>query len=125
MIFEGVIDYIVIDVVHFTSTTGKVYLFSPISEGTQTAEVGNSTFSQMEGNPFYFIHIGDHVFEIYNSAALIIRRCDFTDITSYNKGAVIFAGQSNVIVTITGSNFEKNFAAFGGVIYSERDNTIT
>jgi hypothetical protein len=49
MIFEGVINYIVIDVVHFTSTTGKVYLFSPISEGTQTAEVGNSTFSQMEG----------------------------------------------------------------------------
>lgn len=129
------------------SSSGYIFKFRhQIYENT--ISVSESTFTDIEGGHIFieaanknnlasttkvsfsscqFLQINavyDSFMHILEGAEVQIADSSFSNIFTFEEGAVIFAGNQKAVVIITNSTFTNNYAVTGGVFYIERESVI-
>ena len=106
--------------------------FSNIVGGGISVEAGNknnlaiSTKVKFQNCTFINNNMNYNSLMTINEGGVVqIDASTFTNISTFQNGAVIFAGYQKAIVTVTNSNFTNNYAVTGGVFNVESQSLIS
>lgn len=106
-------------------------VFENIVSGEIYIESANKQNKALSSRVYFLNNTFSNIYSSYGSLMVVneggyvtIDSCSFSNISTLEEGAVIYAGYQKANVIIYSSNFTYNYAVTGGVFYSESESVI-